>query len=188
MFGSSRRRFLQIAATAGAATTFGGVDLLKNLPRVSAQEAQLNTQRVQLGGGIEPLVQLLEETPREKLLEEVAARIQKGTSYREVVAATLQNSLCFGLYMDDVQIGFARVITDYATMAHLCDVYVLEDYRGRGLGKWLVATVLACPQLAIVGRWSLNTHDAHSLYARYGFEPLASPETAMQLIRTVTPT
>jgi GNAT superfamily N-acetyltransferase len=107
---------------------------------------------------------------------------------RVVVAATLQNSLCFGLYMDDVQIGFARVITDYATMAHLCDVYVLEDYRGRGLGKWLVATVLACPQLAIVGRWSLNTHDAHSLYARYGFEPLASPETAMQLIRTVTPT
>jgi GNAT superfamily N-acetyltransferase len=106
---------------------------------------------------------------------------------REVVAATLQNSLCFGLYDHDVQIGFARVITDYATMAYLCDVYVLEEYRGRGLGKWLVATVLECPHLAIVGRWSLHTRDAHSLYARYGFEPITSPANAMQLVRAVTP-
>jgi GNAT superfamily N-acetyltransferase len=106
---------------------------------------------------------------------------------REVVAATLQNSLCFGLYEHDVQIGFARVITDYATLAYLCDVYVLEDYRGRGLGKWLVATVLECPHVALVGRWSLNTRDAHSLYARYGFEPISSPENAMRLVRTVTP-
>lgn len=106
---------------------------------------------------------------------------------REVVAATLQNSLCFGLYEHDLQIGFARAITDYATLAYLCDVYVLEEYRGRGLGKWLVATVLACPHLAIVGRWSLHTRDAHGLYARYGFEPITSPEHAMQLVRAVTP-
>ena len=89
MSGSSRRRFLQVAATTGAAASFGGLDILKNLPRVLAQEAQLDTQRVQLGGGIEPLVQLLEETPREKLLEAVGERIREGTSYREVLAALL---------------------------------------------------------------------------------------------------
>jgi hypothetical protein len=89
MSGSSRRRFLQIAATTGAAASFGGIDLLQNLPRVSAQEAQLDTKQVALGHGIEPLVQLLEETPRDKLLEEVGQRIRGGTSYQEVIAALL---------------------------------------------------------------------------------------------------
>ena len=90
---------------------------------------------------------------------------------KEVVEKSLQHSECFGLYDEeggDKQIGFARVITDYATYAYLADVFVLEPYRGRGLGKWLVKTVLSHPDL-VTCRWELGTKDAHALYAQFGF-------------------
>ncbi len=91
---------------------------------------------------------------------------------REVIEKSLQHSECFGLYDEKKQkgkqIGFARVITDYATYAYLADVFVLESYQGRGLGKWLVKTVLSCPDL-LTCRWELGTKDAHALYAQFGF-------------------
>ena len=99
----------------------------------------------------------------------------------EVVRRSIENSLAFGLYRGDEQVGFARVITDYATFAWLADVFVLEAERGRGLGKWLVETVLAHPQLAGLRRWVLATKDAHELYRRFGFAELLRPERWMEM-------
>jgi GNAT superfamily N-acetyltransferase len=101
----------------------------------------------------------------------------------EIVRRSIEHSLCFGLYAGDGQIGFARVVTDYSTFAWLCDVFVLEGYRGRGLSKWLVETVVAHPGLAGVRRILLATRDAHGLYARYGgFVPLQRAEWWMQRV------
>ncbi len=95
----------------------------------------------------------------------------------ETVERALRNSLCLGLYHREAQVGLARVISDYATFAYLCDVYVLEDYRGKGLGKWLMMH----PQLQNLRRFSLATRDAHDLYRRFGFQPLARPERVMEI-------
>jgi GNAT superfamily N-acetyltransferase len=102
---------------------------------------------------------------------------------REVLTRAIAGSLCFGLYDDRQQVGFARVITDRATFAYLCDVYVLEAHRGRGLGRWIMEMVAAHPSLQGLRRFVLVTRDAHGLYARYGFRPLASPESYMELHR-----
>jgi GNAT superfamily N-acetyltransferase len=89
----------------------------------------------------------------------------------ETVSRSIDRSLCFGLYESSgVQVGFARVVTDYSTFAWLCDVFVLPSYRGKGLGKWLVQTVVEYPDLHDIKRMLLGTRDAHSLYRRYGFE------------------
>jgi GNAT superfamily N-acetyltransferase len=102
---------------------------------------------------------------------------------RETLARSIQNSLCFGIYGPGKQIGFARVISDYATYAYLGDVFVLEEYRGRGLGKWLMECIMRHPRLQGLRRWGLVTRDAHALYARFGFTPLESPERHMELHR-----
>lgn len=98
--------------------------------------------------------------------------------------ATLQralaHSLCFGLYQGTSQIGLARVITDRATYCYLCDVYVLDSQRGKGLGKWLIECVIAHPELQGLRRMSLVTADAHDLYAQFGFVPPARPERYME--------
>ena len=99
---------------------------------------------------------------------------------REVVERAVRNSLCFGLFDDAVQVGLARVVTDYATYAYLCDVYVLESHRGRGLGKWLIECVMTHPQLQGLRRFNLATRDAHSLYAQFGFQALRQPEVHME--------
>lgn len=91
---------------------------------------------------------------------------------RETVERSLENSLVFGLYRDGEQAGFARVVTDRAAIAYLADVFVLAPHRGRGLGKWLVETVLSHPDLQGLRRFFLGTADAHSLYERYGFVPV----------------
>jgi GNAT superfamily N-acetyltransferase len=92
---------------------------------------------------------------------------------RERVESSIAHSLPFGLYHRPgaqlAQVGFARVVTDYSTFAYLADVFVLEAHRGRGLGVWLVETVLALPELAGV-RWMLGTRDAHELYRKFGFQ------------------
>jgi GNAT superfamily N-acetyltransferase len=90
---------------------------------------------------------------------------------REVVERSIERSLNFGLYRDGAQVGFARVVTDRATFAWLADVFVLEEHRGAGLGKWLVETVLTHPDLRDLRRWILGTADAHGLYERFGFTP-----------------
>ena len=99
----------------------------------------------------------------------------------DLVARSIASSLCFGLFHDERQVGFARVITDSATFAYLCDVYVLEEHRGRGLGKWLVEQLRSHPDLQGLRRFLLVTKDAHSLYAGLGFQPPANPEGFMEI-------
>ncbi len=99
---------------------------------------------------------------------------------RPIVERAIENSLCFGAYLDGRQIGFARVITDFATFANMVDVFVSPEYRGHGYGKQLVAAVLRHPSLQRLRRFTLATSDAHSLYARFGFTPLSKPETLME--------
>jgi GNAT superfamily N-acetyltransferase len=101
----------------------------------------------------------------------------------EVVERAVQGSLCFGLFEGDRQVGFARAVTDRATYAYLADVYVLEAYRGRGLGKWLIATVMAHPDLQGLRRFALATRDAHGLYAPFGFGPLRVPSRHMEIVQ-----
>ena len=100
----------------------------------------------------------------------------------EKVARAIDGSLPFTLRAPDgTAVGFARVVTDRASFAYLADVHVLDAHRGRGLGDWLVATVLAHPDLAGLRRWMLATLDAHGLYAKHGFSPLAKPASIMEL-------
>ena len=99
---------------------------------------------------------------------------------RSLLKKAIEHSLPFGLYHQGQQIGFARVLTDYERFAYLMDVFVLEEFRGQGLGKWLLECVLGHPELKGVRRWMLATWDAHRLYARYGFTPLARPDRLME--------
>jgi GNAT superfamily N-acetyltransferase len=98
----------------------------------------------------------------------------------EMVRRSIENSLPFGVYEDGAQIGFARVVTDYATFAWLADVFVLPEFRGRGIGKWLIGVIMEHPRLPGLRRWILATKDAHGLYAQYGFTPLSAPERFME--------
>ncbi len=100
---------------------------------------------------------------------------------RALVELSVANSLCFSLFATARQIGFARMVTDRATYAYLADVYVLEEFRGRGLGTWLVESVLAHPELQGLRRFALVTRDAHALYARFGFQSLANPMRHMEI-------
>ncbi|WP_019946220.1 GNAT family N-acetyltransferase [Hymenobacter aerophilus] len=100
----------------------------------------------------------------------------------ETLERALANSLCFGLYgPDGRQAAFARVVTDRATFAWICDVFVLPEYQGRGLGKQLVEAVMAEPELQGVRRFMLATLDAHSLYRRFGFQDLPNPERFLEI-------
>ncbi|MDF5715474.1 MAG: GNAT family N-acetyltransferase [Rhizonema sp. NSF051] len=100
----------------------------------------------------------------------------------EILEKSIKNSLCFGLYEEQKQIGFARVITDYATSALLKDVFILEPYRGQGLGKWFIEYIVGYPELQDVPKWLLATNDAHGLYRRFGFKNLPEPEKMMMRI------
>ena len=101
---------------------------------------------------------------------------------RSVVERALANSLCFGVYRDGQQVGLARVITDRATFAYLSDVYILPGHRGQGLAKRVLAEVIEHPELQGLRRMLLFTRDAHTLYAKFGFTPLAHPERVMDLL------
>jgi GNAT superfamily N-acetyltransferase len=101
----------------------------------------------------------------------------------EILRRAVDGSLCFGLYEYGRQIGFARVVTDRSTFAWLCDVFVLDEYRGRGLSKWLIECVVAYPDLQGLRRFILGTRDAHTLYTRYGFKPLADPTRFLEVHR-----
>lgn len=101
---------------------------------------------------------------------------------KATIEKSLRNSLNFGVFTSEgAQIGFARVITDYATFAYLADVFILEEHRGHGLSKRLMETIMAHPELQGLRRWSLATRDAHGLYAQFGFTPLPKPEIWMQI-------
>lgn len=99
---------------------------------------------------------------------------------RHLVAASIDGSECFGVFQGDRQVGFARVITDKATTGYLADVFIDEDYRGKGLSKWLMETIMGHPELQGFRTWMLGTHDAHGLYAQFGFQALDIPENVMR--------
>ena len=97
----------------------------------------------------------------------------------EIVKKSIENSLCFGVYDNGKQIGFARVISDYATFAYLADVFVLPENRGNGLSKFLMQTIKTHPELQNLRRWMLATKDAHKLYEKFGFTRLVDPDPIM---------
>jgi len=105
------------------------------------------------------------------------------TRPRERTERAIQNSLVFGVYDGDRQIGIARVVTDYSIFAYLCDVFIHEDYRAHGLGKWLIQTIMEHPDLKEMRRWVLVTNDAHGLYKQFGFASIEDPEHWMQMFR-----
>jgi len=98
----------------------------------------------------------------------------------EILEKSVHNSLVFGVYRQEKQIGFARVITDYSTFAYLADVFVLEQFRKIGLGKWLIETIINHPDLQGLQRFLLVTKDAHELYQKFGFFELNKPERFME--------
>ena len=99
---------------------------------------------------------------------------------RAVVERSIENSLPFGVYKGSEQVGFGRVVTDYATFAWIADVFILSEHRGQGLSKWLMEVMLSHPQLQGFRRWVLSTKDAHGVYERFGFIPLHRPERWME--------
>ena len=112
-----------------------------------------------------------------------AAYWSKGVP-RETVARSMEHSLCFGAFDGDRQVGFARVISDLTTFAYICDVFALESHRKRGVGKSLMAAIMAHPELQGLRLWTLFTRDAHGLYRQFGFSPPAHPERLMQVLAT----
>lgn len=105
---------------------------------------------------------------------------------RAVVERAIEGSLCFGVYRQSLQVGFARVVTDKATFAYLADVFVLEPHRGRGLSKRLMQSIAAHPELQGLRRFMLATRDAHSLYKQFGFTEVATPSRLMERLRPGT--
>jgi GNAT superfamily N-acetyltransferase len=96
------------------------------------------------------------------------------------VKKSIDNSLCFGVYHEMKQVGFARVVTDYSLFGYLADVFIIEEYRGRGLSKWLMECIVNHPDLKDLRSWMLATKDAHKLYEKFGFKPLDEPERFMR--------
>lgn len=99
------------------------------------------------------------------------------------IRQALDHSLCVGIFHNGEQVGLARVISDHATFAYLCDVYVLEEHRGKGLAGWMMEAIAAHPELQGLRRFMLSTRDAHPLYAKFGFTALSRPESLMELVK-----
>lgn len=97
-----------------------------------------------------------------------------------IVEKSIRNSLCFGIFDSQGQVGFARIVSDCATFAYLADVFILEKHRGQGLSKWLMEVIVSHPDLQGLRRWMLGTLDAHRLYEKFGFMPLANPARFME--------
>jgi len=100
---------------------------------------------------------------------------------RQLVQRAIDNSLCFGVLLEGRQVAFARLVTDRASFAYLADVYVLEEHRGRGLSRRMLEAIKAHPELQGLRRMLLATRDAHGLYAKFGFKPLAAPDRMMEI-------
>jgi len=103
----------------------------------------------------------------------------KGIS-KETIEKIIKHTLCFGVYYKNKQVGFARITTDYVAFAYLADVFILEEYRGKGLSKWLIDTILNYQPLKEIKRWMLATLDAQGLYTQFGFKPLTQPEKYLE--------
>ena len=105
----------------------------------------------------------------------------------ETLRKAIAGSLCFGVYYQNKQAGFARVITDKATFAYICDVFILTEYRRSGLSKWLMQTIVNHPELQGLRRWSLATADAQGLYSQFGFQQISKPENWMEIFTPYQP-
>lgn len=103
----------------------------------------------------------------------------KGITYH-TVKTSINNSECFGVYVNDKQVGFARVITDKSTFGYIGDVFILEEHRGKGLSKWLMECIMKHPELQGFRRWIILTRDAHELYRKFGFAPVKKPQNYME--------
>ncbi len=127
-------------------------------------------------------------TDQDRLDVEVVFRFLSEESYwspgipRDVVERSINNSLCFGVYHGEVQVGFARIVTDKATFALVADVFIVEAHRGKGLSKWLLHEVMGHPDLQGLRRLLLLTSDAHSLYAQFGFTEIGNPWRFMEVL------
>ncbi len=152
------------------ACTPGGLSAAARIPRVNTYDISTDASRLQL----------------DAIHAYLARSYWSPGVPRDVVARAIANSMCFGVYLDGAQVGFARVVTDKATFAYLADVYVLEAHRGQGLSKRLVETIQAHPDLQGLRRFMLATRDAHGLYAQFGFRPLGVPERLMEIRQTPT--
>jgi GNAT superfamily N-acetyltransferase len=123
--------------------------------------------------------------PKRMQIETIHRFLQKSywapTRNQDVIERSIEGSLPFGIFVKGKQVAFARVVTDYATFAWICDVFVDEEYRGQGLSKWLMESMLKHPQLQGLRRWVLATKDAHSLYSKFGFTSLNKPERWMEI-------
>ena len=123
---------------------------------------------------------------KSKLDHQLIHRYLSGESYwakgmpLEVMQRSFENSMCFGVYKGNAQVGFARIISDKATFAYLADVFIHSDHRGKGLSKMLMDYIISHPDLQGLRRWMLGTADAYGLYAKYGFTPLGKPERMME--------
>ena len=101
---------------------------------------------------------------------------------KEIIGRSVEGALCFGVFENDKQVGFARMITDKATFAYLADVFIIEEYRGRGLSKWLMEVIMSHPDLQGLRRMVLATKDAHGLYKQFGFTPLINVDRWMHIL------
>ncbi len=106
----------------------------------------------------------------------------------ETIKRSIEHSLCFGVYLDSHQIGFARVVSDFAVFAWLLDVFILEKHQGKGYGKKLMAAIMEHKDLQNLQRWGLGTDDAHGLYEQFGFKPLSKPQQMMEIKRVLNKT
>src|SRR5688500_14645144 len=126
-------------------------------------------------------------TDKSKLNLELIHKFLSNDSYwaigrtLETVQTSIQHALCFGVYKADEQVGFARVVTDYSVFAWILDVFILKDYRKKGLGKMLMGAIMTHPALQKMQRWGLATNDAHGLYETYGFQRIKRPEVFMEI-------
>lgn len=125
-------------------------------------------------------------TDKQRLDMDVIQRFLSERSYwamsrtPEQTETAIENSICFGLFTGGDQIGFARVVSDRATFAYIGDVFIVEEFRGRGLSKWLMEAIVSHPDLQGLRRWVLATRDAHALYEKFGFHELTFPERWME--------
>jgi GNAT superfamily N-acetyltransferase len=124
---------------------------------------------------------------KSRLQTDVIHRYLSGESYwaknipREIVEKCIEGSVCFGVYFNSQQIGFARVITDHSSFGYLADVFILDEHRGKGLSKYLMRFVMDHPPFKNFRRFMLATRDAHGLYKKFGFTPLAEPDRFMEI-------
>ena len=102
---------------------------------------------------------------------------------KEKLKKAIENSMCFSVLKEKEQVGFARVISDQATFAYICDVFILPKARGNGLSKWLMQTIMNHPDLQGLRRWSLATFDAHGLYKQFGFKEISRPDRWMEIFK-----